>query len=140
MKNLSKHGKTGGLMGFQRLIQGVYVCFRIFGGEGNADDTGGGALVKTQRRHHVAGLALVAGGARGDTDALGAQIGDDIFLNEFLNELGDGRNADVQLFGKLRERTLTIYCHMCDDISLEEVVLVRNTFQIVILLPAEKFG
>ena len=69
-----------------------------------------------------------------------AQIGDDIFLNEFLNELGDGRNADVQLFGKLRERTLTIYCHMCDDISLEEVVLVRNTFQIVILLPAEKFG
>ena len=31
MKNLSKHGKTGGLMGFQRLIQGVHVCFRIFG-------------------------------------------------------------------------------------------------------------
>ena len=60
--------------------------------------------------------------------------------NEFLNELGDGRYADVQLFGKLRERTLPVHRHMCDDISLEEVVLVRNTFQIVIFLSAEKFG
>ena len=69
-----------------------------------------------------------------------AQIGDDVLLNEFLNELGDGRYADVQLFGKLRERTLPVHRHMCDDISLEEVVLVRNTFQIVIFLSAEKFG
>lgn len=34
-----------------------------------------------------------------------AQIGDDVLLNEFLNELGDGRYADVQLFGKLRAYT-----------------------------------
>ncbi len=67
-----------------------------------------------------------------------AQIGDDVLLTEFLNELGDGRYADVQLFGKLRERTLPVHRHMCDDISLEEVVLVRNTFQIVIFLSAEK--
>ncbi len=45
-----------------------------------------------------------------------------------------------KLFGKLRERTLPVHRHMCDDISLEEVVLVRNTFQIVIFLSAEKFG
>ena len=57
-KNLSKHGKTGGLMGFERLIQGVHVCFRIFGGEGNADDTGGGALVKTQQNFLPSALVI----------------------------------------------------------------------------------
>lgn len=59
-----------------------------------------------------------------------AQIGDDIFLNEFLNELGDGRNADVQLFGKLRERTLTITAICAMIFRLKRLFLCEIPFRL----------
>lgn len=42
--------------------------------EAQPDDTGGHPLGQMQRRHHLAGLALVTGGPGGNADALTAKI------------------------------------------------------------------
>lgn len=44
------------------------------GAEAQPDDTGSHPLGQMQRRHHLAGLALVTGGACGDADPLTAKI------------------------------------------------------------------
>ena len=44
--------------------------------EADPDDPGGGFLVQVQGRHHMAGLAPVAGGPGGDANAPAAQVAD----------------------------------------------------------------
>ena len=46
--------------------------------EAHADDARGGLFVEPEGADDMAGLALVAGGAGGDADALRAEIGDDV--------------------------------------------------------------
>ena len=46
--------------------------------EAQAHHAAGGLFGQMQRGHHLAGLALVAGGAGGDADALRAELGDDV--------------------------------------------------------------
>ena len=46
--------------------------------EAQADDAPGNALGQVQGGHYMAGLALMAGGAGGDADALAAQVVDDV--------------------------------------------------------------
>ena len=53
-----------------------------------------------------------------------AQVGDDVLVDQFLDQLGDRRNADVQLLGQLRERALAVYGHVRDDVALDDTVLV----------------
>ena len=58
----------------ESLRAGVDVRKSSLRAEAQPDDTGGHPLGQMQRRHHLAGLAMMTGGAGGDADALTAQI------------------------------------------------------------------
>ena len=68
-----------------------------------------------------------------------AVVGHNILLDQLLNELGNRRYADVQLLGQLSQRTLTIQGHICNDISLDEAILVSDTLHHIVLVLIEKF-
>ena len=91
---------------------GVNVRFRGLGAEAQADDAAGHPLGELQGRHHLAGLALVAGGAGADADALGWEggslepyapgccIGGDRFGNyEGTLPEGDYHECDIDTLG-----------------------------------------
>ena len=69
-----------------------------------------------------------------------AQVRHDVLVDQFLNQFGDGRDADVQLFGQLRERAFAVDGHVRDDVALDDAVFVRNTLQGVVFVFVEKFG
>ena len=58
----------------ESLRAGVDVRKSSLRAEAQPDDTGGHPLGQMQRRHHLAGLALVTGGPVGDADPLTAKI------------------------------------------------------------------
>ena len=53
-----------------------------------------------------------------------AQIRYDVLIDQFLYQLGDGRDTDMQLFGQFRERTFAVHRHVGDDVALDDTVLV----------------
>ena len=61
-----------------------------------------------------------------------AEVDDDAVVDKLLNKLGHRGHADVQLARELRERRLTIDGHIGDDVSLDDVVLVRDALEVSI--------
>ena len=68
-----------------------------------------------------------------------APVGDDVLGEQLLDQLGDRRNADVQLLGQIGERRIAGDGHMSDNITLDDVVLLNNAFSLSMLGPVEKF-
>lgn len=62
----------------------------------------------------------------------------DILLDELPHELGDGRNADVQLAGEVGQCTLAVERHVGDDILFYQNILMGDTLQGFVLLLIEK--
>lgn len=62
----------------------------------------------------------------------------DVLLDELPHELGDGRNADVQLAGEVGQCTLAVERHVGDDILLYQNILMGDTLQGFVLLLIEK--
>ena len=69
-----------------------------------------------------------------------AQVGNDVFVDQFLHQFGDGRDADVQFLGQLRERALAVDGHVRDDVALDKAVLVGDAFEGFVFVLVEKFG
>ena len=69
-----------------------------------------------------------------------AQVRDDVLVDQFLDQFGDRRDADMQLFGQFRERALAVDGHVCDDVALDDAVLVGNALQGLVFVFVEKFG
>ena len=68
-----------------------------------------------------------------------AVVGDDVLLDEFLYQFGDGRHGDMQLLGQLRKRAFAVDGHVGDNVPFDDAVLVRNAFERVIFVFVEKF-
>ena len=68
-----------------------------------------------------------------------APVGDNVLGEQLLDQLGDRRNADVQLLGQIGERRIAGDGHMSDNITLDDVVLLNNAFSLSMLGPVEKF-
>ena len=68
------------------------------------------------------------------------QVVHDLLLDKLLYELGDRGHTDVQLLGQLREGALAIESHVGNDVTLDNIVLVRNSLNILVGLNIEKFG
>ena len=62
----------------------------------------------------------------------------DVLLDELPHELGDGRNADVQLAGEVGQCTLAVERHVGDDILFYQNILMGDTLQGFVLLLIEK--
>ena len=69
-----------------------------------------------------------------------AQIRDDVFVDKLLDQFGDRRDTDMQLFGQFRERALAVDGHVCDDVALDDAVFVGNALQGLVFVFVEKFG
>ena len=68
-----------------------------------------------------------------------APVGDNVLGEQLLDQLGDRRNADVQLLGQIGERRIAGDGHMSDNITFDDVVLLNNAFSLSMLRPVEKF-
>ena len=75
-------------MAVQRLNAGVDFLKGGLRAEAQPDDAGGHPLWQLQRRYHLTGLALMAGGAGGNADSLTAKVRDDILAGPALQRYG----------------------------------------------------
>lgn len=69
-----------------------------------------------------------------------AQVGHDVLVDELLHQLGNRRNADMQLLREFRERAFAVDGHVCDDVALDDAVLVRYALQRVVFVLVKEFG